>query len=69
MSNKHNRKPWHKELKAFRFDRLGLMTQETARKQAEANRRDSSANYPMVMSTFKENAKYMGFHFPYADSQ
>ena len=61
-----NRKRWHKELKAYRFDKLGLMTQETAREQAKANRRDSSANYPMSRRTFKENAEYWGFYFPYA---
>jgi len=62
---KDNRKPWMKELQCYRFSRDGLMTQETATEQRNANKRDASANYGMSEATFKEAAKYFGFVFPY----
>ena len=64
-----NRKPWMKGLRSFRFTRDGLMTSETAIKQRKANQRDASANYPMTKATFKDNARYWGFEFPYEATQ
>ena len=58
-----------KGLRSFRFTRDGLMTSETAIKQRKANQRDASANYPMTKATFKDNARYWGFEFPYEATQ
>jgi len=65
---KDNRKPWMKELQSYRFSRDGLMTQETATEQRNANKRDASANYGMSEATFKENARFWGFVFPYDEA-
>ena len=62
---KDKRKPWMKELQSYRFSRDGLMTQETATEQRNANKRDASANYPMSEATFKDNARSWGFEFPF----
>ena len=58
---KDNRKPWMRELWNYRFSRDGLMTQETARQQKNADKKQAT-------KTLLDYAEAMGWSYQRAEA-